>query len=190
MVKLGYFSLLAVIAIPNSYSQDCAAPTRLDTFLVQGNTVVVADCVAQERKYAGEFCVEVTGKDGSGIYRMNRDGRVIGFLKKPSYLGASQLVKEETSGKGTRYAETLQPQELLDPAIELMNFFHPKGSERDHFVDRPKSPYEKWIGGLRASVTEVRKKYGCKIPVLPPARPGDAQKHIRPLPYPAGSSAN
>lgn len=184
MVKLVWIFL----ASHGALAQDCTAPRKPDTLLVDGNTVIVVDCEAQERKYAGEFCVEVTGKDGGGIYRMGRDGRVLGFVKKPSYMGASQLNKEKTTVKTTLYAETVQPQEFLDPTVELMNSFHPPGGARDHLIDRPKSRFAAWIEALRASIAEVRKKYGCKIPVLPPARPGDAERNIRPLPYPAGSS--
>ena len=188
MVNAGLFLFLS---LPTAFAaQECTAPSKPDTILVAGSTVVVTDCEAQERKHAGEFCVEVTGKDGGGIYRMNREGRAMGFLKKPSYLGASQLIKEKSTSKSTVYAETLLQQELLDPTVELMNSFHPAGGEKDHLVDRPKSGYTNWIGTLRASIAAVREKYGCRIPVLPPARPGDAQKNIRRLPYPAGSSAN
>jgi hypothetical protein len=188
MVRKRLFGFFLIFWSSWTFAQDCANPLKLDPLRIEGHLVIISDCRNHDLRLGGDFCVEVTGSRGGGVYRLDREGRATEFLKKPSYTATSQLNKEKTQQKETLYAEALDSFDALEPTLELMNFAHPAGDQAQRLLDRPLSRYANWIATLRASVSVVRKKFGCKTTSLSRARSVEAESATPPLLSPQGSS--
>ncbi len=166
-------------------TQECTAPSEPESLLSEGVKIVAVDCATKDSKLAGQFCIEVVSASGSGVITMDRSGRATGLLKQPFYTGGSVQAQEQfgLSSKTHPFAETMKNPDAKPNILEILNLYHPKGSSQEYLTDRPKqeSVLSPWIGSLKTAVSKVRAQYGCKVPALPPARPGDAQREIRPL---------